>query len=187
MTDFLIPDKVGEPRVAWRSWKLHAENEDLWLQSISQGDSFWYPREIKTAECNLVTDSSHGENESPPVEGCKCGIYALNSNIDLVGITYASNVGPGRELFVWGEINLWGKIIEGQHGIKAQHAYPKHLYLRGDVHRAYPFAWNKLDSYAIKDLMKEAWGVPVDIGETISRRSLEDQIARIDPPASDKV
>jgi hypothetical protein len=59
----------------------------------------------------------HLEPAGPaPFEECSCGIYALKPGV--------RNSYGGA---VRGEVWLWGKVIVGEHGYRAQYAYPKLL------------------------------------------------------------
>lgn len=57
-----------------------------------------------------------------PAEGCSCGIYAVN-NQALVP-SYVSD----PYAHVWGAVKLWGRIIPGEKGWRAEKAYPDRLY-----------------------------------------------------------
>lgn len=61
-----------------------------------------------------------------PAESCSCGIYALKSR--------AAAVAYGQHTSVLGEVYLWGKVIEGEDGYRAQYAYPKSLTIRHRDH-----------------------------------------------------
>lgn len=54
-----------------------------------------------------------------PAEQCSCGLYALKAR-DM-GSSYLSSAQA------WGEVYLWGKVIEGDFGYRAQYAYPKNI------------------------------------------------------------
>jgi len=53
-----------------------------------------------------------------PDESCTCGIYALKSRTAIVCSPYA------READAVGAVSLWGKIVPGEDGYRAQYAYP---------------------------------------------------------------
>ena len=72
----------------------------------------------------------------PPMEGCRCGIYAVSSpgevpypcgfpgqphRYDMSGLLHVG--------FVLGTVKLWGKVIRGSRGARAQHAYPSRLFV----------------------------------------------------------
>jgi hypothetical protein len=57
-----------------------------------------------------------------PSESCQCGIYALRDRARLYCSPYY------RQAEVVGAVSLWGKIIPGEDGYRAQFAYPLVLY-----------------------------------------------------------
>ncbi len=87
------------------------------------------PFELPTEPCALVLPEGwnwrigYREIMHPPIhtaapgEDCVCGIYALKGR-DM-GSHYVSSASA------WGEVYLWGKVIEGEYGYRAQYAYPK--------------------------------------------------------------
>ncbi len=57
-----------------------------------------------------------------PDEGCSCGIYALDDE-QAVRSSYSKPI--------LGEVYLWGKVIDGERGYRAQYAYPKSFKVSG--------------------------------------------------------
>lgn len=82
-----------------------------------------------------------------PGEDCRCGIYGAR---DLRALR--SHPLVGYRFTVAGEVLLWGKLIRGELGYRAQYAYPKSLYvaLRSPQRRA-----RAIDALT-------AYGVPVE-------------------------
>lgn len=80
-----------------------------------------------------------------PDENCRCGLYAVD---DVRAV-------PGGA--VLGRVNLWGKIVPGTQGYRAQYGYPKDLFVlchagklgKGEVR--------------LRDVLAEKYGVPVKI------------------------
>jgi len=102
-------------------------------------DTIYVPREKIEAHCEqystigtLVLRKDHSEQQAPHLP-CTCGIYAYKEKPRLLGeirITYGRPLAPpvsGARL-VYGEINLWGKVIEHEDGYRAQFGYPKRLW-----------------------------------------------------------
>lgn len=182
MEDFRIPDKVGDPLEAWRAWKIDIEMVDgkpeIVLASINQkiGESpfYWHARKVMTGICNGNRVDDHPDSETP-YEKCGCGIHALDTPLFLAKAGYVSFIGPQREKFVWGELQMWGKVIKGSTGIKAQYAYPSKFYIRPDLVLSYVINGEtvKLDVWTIRDILKQQWGVPVQIVRTAKRLSAE--------------
>jgi hypothetical protein len=56
-----------------------------------------------------------------PNEHCTCGIYA------------ASEIGECPPGIVVGKVKLWGKVIPGERGFRAEYAYPSELYVAADL------------------------------------------------------
>jgi hypothetical protein len=64
-----------------------------------------------------------------PDEDCECGVYAARSPNTLA--PYLDSTYPGRAAVgrVLGRVRLWGKVIAGERGRRAQHAYPDAIYV----------------------------------------------------------
>lgn len=117
----------------WRGWRVTEDNGEWRLQALGQSQ-IWNPREILTAKCTnggsglsqLLGSSTSSKSSHPaPAWDCKCGVWAFR-DIDLcvkaIGTEYAS-------VKVIGSVSLWGKVIETEHGWRAQYAYPSELWL----------------------------------------------------------
>ena len=101
----------ASPLLGWRAWCLRADGR---LQSVLY-DNVWEPGRPLVAAC------PHG-HAAPSLE-CACGIYAARRPEDalvyLTGRDKASVVGR-----LLGRVALWGLVVEGEQGWRAQHAYP---------------------------------------------------------------
>ena len=124
----VIPD-IAETIVGHRAWGIARTPSGL--QLASWGGTIWPPGTALTATCT--------KNHTSPGDNCTCGIYALTTQEGFPYYDY-----DGRSYAVWGEVNLWGEIIRGTKGYRAQHAYPKTLYLAhkdwklaSEIQRAY--------------------------------------------------
>jgi hypothetical protein len=92
-----------------------------------------------------------------PNEDCSCGIYA--------GETLAQCPGPPSGIY--GTVKMWGKIVPGQVGARAQYAYPSKLYAP--------------DAQTAKAL--EVYGVPVEVtGKEMDDPFLSDLTAALTAP-----
>ena len=94
-------------------------------------DTIYVPREKIEARCEqystigtLVLRKDHSEQQAPHLT-CICGIYAYKEKPRL--LREIRNIYSGLRL-VYGEINLWGKVIEHEDGYRAQFGYPKRLW-----------------------------------------------------------
>jgi hypothetical protein len=125
-----VPDFI-EPLVGWRAWKVWAtpfpSDSCPGLTSVVLNKP-WTPRRKVTAEHNYdLAVRCRGLLDLD----CSCGIYAFK---DLeAAFAYAVRV---RDRFVGiandvalGEVSLWGRVVECEHGFRAQFAYPRHIYL----------------------------------------------------------
>ena len=112
-----LPIEIStEPILAWRSWTLtgRRDGSGLLLRPVTAGSRPWRPREVTQAACRLAW--SH---EAPNVD-CSCGLHATRE-LDLLRRT--------RCPAVLGRVALWGRVIEHEHGYRAELAYPQRLRL----------------------------------------------------------
>ena len=135
----IVPDAI-EPIVGWRCWNLN----DAWrLESLINGrDTPWRPGVRKEATCcsELLSslraslppetiaqlelkpeDADLLREHAAPHEFCSCGIYAAKDLDTLQKVAFPEPI--------VGEVYLWGKVIPGENGYRAQYAYPKSLRL----------------------------------------------------------
>jgi hypothetical protein len=118
---------VREPIVGWRQWNFMYPH---FLANLGN-DTIYVPREKIEARCEqystigtLVLRKDHSEHQAPHLT-CMCGIYAYKEKPRL--LREIRNIYSGLRL-VYGEINLWGKVIEHEDGYRAQFGYPKRLW-----------------------------------------------------------
>lgn len=196
--EFRVPDMVGEPLSAWRAWRMDIEMREvitatvidldgklppfkeqdrrpvITLNSVNQGFA-WEPRKVMVGICNPNLREKRKvdhEDSEVPMEGCSCGIHAMDSPLFLAKTGYVSMIGPGKSDFLWGEIAMWGKIINGTTGIKSQFAYPKELFIRPDVSISYKNDLSEeivLGYEDLKDILAVQYGVPVEVVRTLKR------------------
>jgi len=123
---------VREPIVGWRQWNFMYPH---FLANLGN-DTIYVPREKIEARCG---QEDHSEQQAPHLP-CTCGIYAYKEKPRLLGeirniyerrlppvLHHRVPPVPGLRL-VYGEINLWGKVIEHEDGYRAQFGYPKRLW-----------------------------------------------------------
>ena len=118
---------VREPIVGWRQWNFMYPH---FLANLGN-DTIYVPREKIEAHCEpystigtSVLRKDHSEQQAPHLT-CMCGIYAYKEKPRL--LREIRNIYSGLRL-VYGEINLWGKVIEHEDGYRAQFGYPKRLW-----------------------------------------------------------
>ena len=118
---------LREPIVGWRQWNFMYPH---FLANLGN-DTIYVPREKIEAHCEeystigtLGLRKDHSEQQAPHLT-CTCGIYAYKEKPRL--LREIRNIYSGLRL-VYGEINLWGKVIEHEDGYRAQFGYPKRLW-----------------------------------------------------------
>ena len=135
------PDEI-EPLVGWRYWRV----ESCALTSLTR--SVYWPALMRyEADCRL--SARHG---AVPAAECHCGIYAAK-DLDTLKELASPNV---RLPLVVGKVALWGRVIPGERGFRAQYGYPKRLWL----------VWESLEPLeqpgARRIELAAAYGVPVE-------------------------
>lgn len=132
----IVPDYIS-PLVAYRIWQWDATG----LRSLN-GER-WVPCQPLHAVCRAdacgsiagLSKTTHNAAELPGFN-CTCGVYAAKTTEHLRQCGY-------KRFAVHGEVYLWGKVVEHERGWRAQHAYPKTLFLAGD---AIPFSLSEINA-----------------------------------------
>lgn len=111
------PTRLAEPIMGWRAWVLSGSRRGDLVRLLPIGDrkTPWPPREPARAGCAWAR--THGE--APGVD-CRCGLHATHRLEPLR---------RARSPAVLGRVALWGRVIEHEHGFRAQFAYPQRLRL----------------------------------------------------------
>ena len=128
----VVPDGI-DPIVAWRYWRVDEKSGRL--RSLARDRTEWLPNAPFEARCRYerldhtdarwrLVDGSFWKPHDSPGEACRCGIYGATNLRAL-----RSHPLFGFRFTVAGEVLLWGKVIQGQLGYRAQYAYPKHLFV----------------------------------------------------------
>lgn len=129
----VAPDYV-RPVVGWRTWLVVQENGALRLRSVAF-KTVWQPCRELTARCEqgrrfrwrLRRKAPH----DAPSASCQCGIYAvpdvvqLSSYLTLYDDPFCSSVVHR----VFGQVSLWGSVVEAESGWRASHAYPARIFV----------------------------------------------------------
>jgi hypothetical protein len=138
-----------EATVGWRAWIVTESPEGPTLLSMNR--TAWTPFERIEAQCR----SRH----EPPGPGCTCGIYAAATRQQLGVLAYPSyDIDAGR-IVVAGEVSLWGGVIPGEQGWRAQFAYPRALLV--------PY-----ECWQLAVALRERYGVPVRLANTFRLKEL---------------
>jgi hypothetical protein len=116
-----IPDYIM-PVVGYRVWSWDA----IGLKSLN--GELWMPGQSLSAACRkLAGRAEHGYvTHEAPHEDCTCGVYSAKSLDHLRTFGY-------MQYGIYGEVWLWGTVVEHQLGWRAQFAYPKKLVLPIDT------------------------------------------------------
>lgn len=130
-----VPDSIS-PLVAWRCWGVTETRDGCFLISNPDG----WPTTLWPREQALEAVCRAGHEHDAPYDSCTCGIYALADEIPY----YSYEDG----YVVFGEVYLFGAVIRGSRGFRAQKARPKSLFL---AHRHYAYA----------PPLRSAYGIPV--------------------------
>lgn len=144
---------------AHRAWECrfeHDKNGRLFLRSTGMSMA-WRSNEI-TATCDHCV-------EEPPNEGCSCGVYCMKTAKDIKARFMRESgwvtINWHRDkpsMYVFGIVILWGKIIEGSDGFRAQHAKMEYLILPPD---------NLLPKYVLGSESGQKRLLPVEIDLSI--------------------
>lgn len=145
MSAYRVPDGIGEPVIGHRLWLVYTSD---W-PSVAIGSllplnwpdigTAWTPGARMEASCAVK-----GGHRSPAVH-CRCGLYALRRRPDVEAMVaeccsrWRSHWGmtadaQDRIWIAYGLIDLWGKIIEGTKGFRAEFGYPRTLWLLPPVY-----------------------------------------------------
>jgi hypothetical protein len=109
-------DISTEPLIAWRTWALtgrHDGSQPL-LRPVAGRARPWRPREIAEATCRGARF-----HRSPHV-GCTCGLHGTHG-FEILRKT--------KNPAVLGRVAMWGRIVEHEHGYRAEFAYPQRMRL----------------------------------------------------------
>jgi hypothetical protein len=121
-----IPDSIS-PIVGYRGWTW----DTMGLKSLC-GER-WHPNQSLAARCRASAVvgtiagrvEGHDSHEAPQAK-CTCGVYAAKS------LEHLRKNGYDR-CGIYGEVCLWGTVVEHERGWRAQLAYPKNLFLSPDA------------------------------------------------------
>lgn len=156
-----------EPVVGWRAYKivrfLRRGGPPEWRLASLTGREVYPAREPTEARC-LPDGGGYGYtprtgfHHEAPWPGCVCGIWATRTKELMVGEAE-------RYADAWGEVKLWGRVLEFAKGWRAQYAYPKNL----TIVRLPPI---RVDDGPLPDALQAAYGVPVELDQSWSRETL---------------
>jgi hypothetical protein len=133
-----VTDLLSEPVVGWRLWQVRPHADGHRLESFTAHHVTWPCGRRLEAGCAV-----HGTDA--PAREHECGIYAFRTH-ELAEELLRRYVGirqrygrddelpppprPARPIAL-GRVSLWGRILEREHGFRAQYAYPYEVILLG--------------------------------------------------------
>jgi hypothetical protein len=108
----------------WRAWNVVPKDGEWRLAALGVGD-IWEPKKAMTANCRRVSiwDTHIEKTHISPEKNCACGIWSFRSDEELMK---HSNEYTFK---VFGQVSIWGRVIECENGWRSQFAYPKELWL----------------------------------------------------------
>lgn len=113
----------------------------------------------------LITQIEAGNNpHKAPVDNCTCGFYCSRSMKEVIHYNQWENEG------VIVEVAMWGKVIRGTKGFRAQIIYPQRFWL---------FCEDKKNpqTLARKDSLEKEWGLEVRLLEKWMFESVKKDLA----------
>jgi hypothetical protein len=141
--DFQAPDLIGTVE-GWRAWNVLREPPAFGTTPKLESATFkywWTPRVKARATCERSP-------EHVPGETCTCGFYAAKTLPHLRAMGYQAYDEEAKRICVVGRLAMWGKVIEGDQGWRAEYAYPHTIYV--------PF-----EGWRLARPIQRAYGVPV--------------------------
>ena len=140
-------DERRSVRYGYRSSRPNGRFATLLPFNYPQIEQRWEGTERLEARCEeRDADGDRVHEHAAPDPRCRCGVYGLK---DLAWVeqpllylladelqrfsrtfTGRSRVsGPQSNWLVAGSVSMWGRVIEGEYGYRAQYAYPETLWL----------------------------------------------------------
>ena len=112
----LETDRLSEPVVAWRTWKLtgRGDGTHLRLRPVAGRARPWQPMQPTEAVCRI------GRMHAAPNVDCTCGLHGCHEP-ELLRRT--------KSPAVLGRVALWGRVVEHELGYRARFGYPQRLAL----------------------------------------------------------
>lgn len=139
------------PIIGWRIWLLGWDEErgEVCLKSLARWpsceDLLWPKGRPLHATCFLA-----GSKHVAPSIRCTCGIYATKS-IELLFHEL-----PFRKATdVIGQVSLWGRVIEGSRGYRAEFAYPRALWVSPSPKNMYGAMNYKGLRFSVEQVMQD--------------------------------
>lgn len=136
----MTPPLVVGPLQGYRCWRVEWHGDEPVLRSLYYSTP-WPARGPLRAACEnrpgplvawMRRFLSHATATHPaPTWGCRCGIYGLTRLDGEEHLEMSPQVCQhglfGRSIQVFGVVLLWGRLIQHEHGYRAEYARPVRL------------------------------------------------------------
>jgi hypothetical protein len=113
--------------LGWRAWYIERHDGQVVLRSMNAGaGDERHRRRLGTwpTHRRMIAVCEH-TSHTPPGVKCRCGVYAVTTLAHL-----RDDTGYGGTIdYIVGQVALWGGVIVGEHGYRAQFAFPHKLYV----------------------------------------------------------
>ena len=154
------PD-YAEPLLGWRVWRVARQGRELRLVSALH-DEMWAPHDELDASCHRQDDPLRARGEPPPplhsapARGCGCGIHATRAPAEAARYLLGRDDAPVVHRVI-GQVALWGTVVEGSAGWRAQRGYPARLWIPIRRADSQPVAAEEVAAALV------SYGVPVEL------------------------
>jgi len=141
----LMPkSETNEAIIAWRVWRLLSNGKNATLLSCVTGEAWQAGAPMSTKETIEIFQTRNG------IHAFKEKTLPKNYDYEIPNITHG-------ECLVYGQVALWGKVIEHEDGYRAEHAYPMHVFIP-----------NIKNSTIIAQTIRKDYGCEVTVLENVS-------------------
>jgi len=128
----VIPERRSEPLLGWRVWRVVGDTlrAAVWATewpALTRFEAQCHDRPSPFVEPDAVA-SPHAS----PDRACECGVYAFKRREDAELLAREKVDG---DVLALGRVSLWGRVIETEHGFRAERAYPYDLLLLGGTEK----------------------------------------------------
>ncbi len=129
--EFPAPDRIAtDPIVGWRYWLLDFNFDPPVLRSS------FFTKEFVWPSCRRFTATCVGYHpvaHPSPKLSCSCGIFACETKDQARKAARNRIQLYNAQIPVWGEVSLWGRVLDHEEGWRGQHGYPLSLRLPQDL------------------------------------------------------
>ena len=118
----LAPDRFDdEPVLGWRWWRWELATKTLRPWFFWEDEAAWPRHASGVAKC--LAAQVLRQHEHPTTE-CTCGFWAFRTEEQVHEYTDGKRIVLLGLVPVYGQVSLWGKVVEHEDGWRASKAYP---------------------------------------------------------------